>query len=132
MGEKGKVEGEGMGENTKHPKKAIVVRFSDRLRGVHNRIAHGIQIFARPIVKWYDSEPVRFFFFREKNPIHSVPETIPIGLLMLLTLVAPFLATIEFWLIGFGFYGVIAAMLFFVAIAWGILEVMHYRFDRPT
>ncbi|MGB8780232.1 MAG: hypothetical protein WCD81_06240 [Candidatus Bathyarchaeia archaeon] len=121
-----------MGGSGKQAKKAIVVRFSDRLHGVSNHISDSIQIFVGIIVQWYDSEAVRFFFFREKNPSHTVPETIPIGFLMLLTLVAPFLATIEFWLIEFGLFGVIAAMLFFVAIAWGTLEVMHYRYDRPT
>ena len=128
MGEKERLRVGRMREGGKHAQKAIVVRFNDWLHHVGNHISDSV--VARMLVQWYDSEAVRFFFFREKNPIHGVAETIPVGFLVLLTLVAPFLATVEFWLIEFGLYGVVAAMLLFVAIAWGTLEVMHYRYDR--
>jgi hypothetical protein len=80
----------------------------------------------RRISNWYDSEAVRFFF-REKFPRHGAAETLPMPMLMLLGLTSAFLATIDLSLL---YYGFIASLLFFTAVAWGFLEALHYLYDR--
>jgi fatty acid desaturase len=79
---------------------------------------------------WYDSEAVRFFFFREKNPVHRVAEGLSIAFLMALTMAGSLLGTFEFTLLGYN-YGIFAALGFFALVAFGLSEVLHYLYDRP-
>jgi tetrahydromethanopterin S-methyltransferase subunit B len=73
---------------------------------------------------------VRFFFFREKNPVHGVAEGLPIIFLMALTMAGSLLATFEFALLGYN-YGIFAALGFFALVALSLSEVLHYVYDRP-
>jgi hypothetical protein len=87
----------------------------------------------RKLKALYDSEAVRFFFFREKNPVHRVAGAIGLGeavaLISAVGIGSMVLARVELGIIGC--YSFAGGMVFLTALAFGTLELAHYIFDRP-
>lgn len=88
---------------------------------------------------WYDSDPVRFFFFREKlkfdeseNPILPYHGT-AIELLTPAFLAAFTMAGITLTMIMaliYGYFGFWPAVCYFGVIPTTLIEALHYRYDR--
>jgi len=87
----------------------------------------------RKLIAWYDSEAVRFFFFREKNPIHRVAGTIGLGeaVALISSVGIGSMVLARFGLEIVGDYSFAGGIAFLIAIALGTLELAHYIYDRP-
>ncbi len=76
---------------------------------------------------------MRFFFFREKDPIHRVAGAI--GLWEAVALISAVgigsMVLARFGLEIVGYYGFASGIVFLTALAFGTLELAHYVFDRP-
>ncbi|MGB8780340.1 MAG: hypothetical protein WCD81_06795 [Candidatus Bathyarchaeia archaeon] len=87
----------------------------------------------RKLKAWYDSEAVRFFFFREENPVHRVAGAIGLGEAVALISAVGIgsMVLARFGLEIVGYYSFAGGILFLTALAFGTLELAHYVFDRP-
>jgi len=82
---------------------------------------------------WYDSDAVRFLFFREKNPVHRVIETLgvveSVALISTVGIGSMILARIDLQIVGQYTFG--GGVAFLAGLLCTTVELAHYLFDRP-
>ena len=82
---------------------------------------------------WYDSDAVRFLFFREKRPVHRVIEALGVGeavaLISTVGIGSMILARIGLQIVGQYTFG--GGVAFLAALLCSAVELAHCLFDRP-